>query len=265
MTEWSMSPASPPPPPPGPPARKKKHWGRRILIGAGGLIVLIVIISVATNSGSSKGKNAAASAPSVPAAASSAASTSMSMHAATTRPKPSAAPTRNNSSAKRTVLGAGSFTVGTDVPPGRYVISAAKGESGNLVGATKSDPAAINDVLGDTLGFGVPSVTADLTKGETITLSNLAHVTFAPAVTKLRTSLTTGDWQVGLDIKPGRYVATPGHGETGNFVVYEHGFPAVNEVLGGSGGLGVPNVTVTLKGGEEIDISGIATVRFVAK
>jgi hypothetical protein len=50
-------------------------------------------------------------------------------------------------------------------------------------------------------------------------------------------------------------VATPGPGESGNFIVAAEG---VDEILGGS--YGVPSVTATLHGGDVIDISGLASV-----
>jgi hypothetical protein len=193
---------------------------------------------------------------------------------ATTSAKPSAKSssskaqpkTRDNSSARLTKLGAGTYTVGADVPPGRYVITAAKGESGNLSATTDDDPLAINEILGDAGGLGVPSVTTSLVKKEVIKIEGLSHVTFRPASTRLRKALSTGDWEVGLDIAPGRYVATPKKGQSGNFTVYDtDGLPATNEVLGKAGGLGVPNVTLALTDKEEINISGISIVTFIKK
>jgi hypothetical protein len=186
---------------------------------------------------------------------------------AASKPKPSpTAATRDNSTAKLTTLGAGSFTVGSDIPVGRYVITAPVGDNGNLQGSTSDDPAAINEVLGSAAGLSVPSVTSDLSKNETIKIDGLSRVTFTPATTKLRTSLSAGDWVVGLDIAPGRYLATPGKGESGNFVTYDtDGFADTNEVLGAVDGLGVPNVTVTLKNKQKISISGLPTVTFAAK
>ncbi|MGH3261584.1 MAG: hypothetical protein ACRDNS_06280, partial [Trebonia sp.] len=147
-----------------------------------------------------------------------------------------------------------------------YVITPAAGQSGNLSASTTDDPLAIDEILGTAGGLGVASVTSTLRKGEVVKISGLSRVTFTPAATKLRTSLGAGDWEVGLDIAPGRYVATPAHGESGNFVVYDKdGLPDTDEVLGSAEGLGVPNVTVSLKDGEQINISGISTVKLTAK
>ncbi len=156
--------------------------------------------------------------------------------------------------------------MGADVPPGRYVITPAKGESGNLSATTEDDPLAINEILGTAGGLGVPSVTTSLVKKEVIKIQGMSHVIFRPATTKLRKALSAGDWEVGFDIAPGRYVATPKSGQSGNFVVLDtDGLPETNEVLGKAGGFGVPNVTVSLANDEKISISGISLVTFIKK
>ncbi|HLS62698.1 MAG TPA: hypothetical protein VK060_04940, partial [Ruania sp.] len=173
---------------------------------------------------------------------------------------------RDNSTAEQTTLGAGTFTVGEDVPPGRYVIEPGAGQSGNLSASSEEDPLAINEILGGEVGFGVPSVTSTLIEGEQLEISGLSEVTFTPAETELRSTLTAGDWVVGLDIAAGDYVATPADGETGNFVVYDDwGLPATNEILGEDDGFSVPEVTVSLADGDEIEISGLSEVTFTSK
>ncbi|WP_157695253.1 hypothetical protein [Nakamurella panacisegetis] len=105
-----------------------------------------------------------------------------------------------------------------------------------------------------------------MTKGEVVNISGMSQVRFTPAVTKLHTSLSAGDWEVNLDIAAGRYVATPAHGESGNFTVYDaDGLPTTNEILGQANGLGVPNVTVSLSSGNRIEISGLTDVTFTKK
>lgn len=173
---------------------------------------------------------------------------------------------RDSSSAVATTLGAGTFYVGTDLQPGRYVITPGSGQTGNLYARTDRDPLAINEILGVAMGLGVPSVTADLIDGERIQISGLSKVVFTPAETTLRTTLSTGDWIAGLDIEPGRYIATPEGKGMGNFVVYNGGlFPKVNEILDSSAEFGVPNVTLELERGDVIRISGIAEVKFTIK
>lgn len=182
-------------------------------------------------------------------------------------PAEEAAPAdRDNSSAELTTLGAGTFIVGEDLPPGRYVIEAAGGQSGNISATSADNPLTINEILGDAGGFGVPSVTSTLVDGEEISISGLSEVTLTPAETELRTTLGAGEWVVGLDIAPGSYVATPADGQSGNFVIYdEFGWPDTNEILGDADGFGVPEVTVSLADGDQIEISGLAEVSFAER
>jgi hypothetical protein len=58
-------------------------------------------------------------------------------------------------------------------------------------------------------------------------------------------------------------VATPGAGESGNFIV--SGNDSYNEILGGSSSFGgVPNVTVSLSNGDIIDIAGLSQATMTA-
>jgi hypothetical protein len=263
-------PSATPTPPSRPPQKhkkQKKHLGRWIGLGGLALIVLIVIIAIATSGSGQPKKTAAGSTAPGPTATGQPKPTTISSPATakTSAAKPTG-PTRDNAGARLTTLGSGTFTVGTDIPPGRYVITAAAGETGNISASTDDDPVAIDEVLGTADGLGVASVTTDLVKNEIVKIADLAHVTFTPATTELRTTLSAGEWEVGLDIAPGRYVVTPGSGQSGNFVVYDTtGFPDTDEVLGTADGLGVPTVTVTLKSGDTIDISGLSIVTFAAK
>lgn len=77
-------------------------------------------------------------------------------------------------------LYAGTWTVGQDIGPGRYVATAPAGQSGNFSVTDPSafDPLVINEILGDDTADGdVPNITMTLTKGETIDVSGLAQVT----------------------------------------------------------------------------------------
>ncbi len=275
----------PAPRPSGQAQLPKRRRGSLILVGAVALVLgLLIGIAVGRSTGSGQANSAAGAAPAThtgvtpttdtsgPAQAQRAAATS---RVAATR-KPGVAPdvtkpassglTRSNTSARLTALGSGTFTVGQDLPAGRYVITPKAGENGNLSATTSDDPLAINAILGTADGLGVPTYTATMTKGEVVKISGLSQVKFTPATTKLRTSLSAGDWEVGLDIAAGRYVATPVHGGSGNFIVYDaDGLPATDEVLGQANGIGVPNVTVSLTKGERVTISGLTSVTFTAK
>ncbi|MST31899.1 hypothetical protein GHK86_04050 [Acidimicrobiaceae bacterium USS-CC1] len=165
---------------------------------------------------------------------------------------------------KMTTLGAGNFTVGTDIPAGLYNVTAGAGQSGNFI-VNGGD--SYNEVLGSADGLGVPEVRARLRKGDKIELSGLSSVTFTPVATPYVTTvkvvdLYAGTWIVGQDIAPGRYVATPGAGQSGNFIVNAEG---IDEILGSADGIGVPNVTVTLHKGDVIQIAGLARVVMTPK
>lgn len=75
-----------------------------------------------------------------------------------------------------------------------------------------------------------------------------------------QTTLYSGIFIVGEDIPAGRYVIT-GDG-SGNLFVKNKGVLMVNEILDTEHGMGVPNVTVDLAAGNEIEISGINNVTF---
>jgi len=275
--------------PPGPPPQgqepgkpRKRSWFARhkfltVLLGVGVFIVLVVAI----NSQSSDGEDTAG-AGQEPAQAQDAANAEQAgdgqgaeeQSGTDAEPADTSAEeapavdeailaARENSAAQETTLGAGTFTVGEDVPPGRYVIAPQGEQSGNLT-ATDADGALdINEVLGDAMGMGVPSVTDTLAEGTQIEISGLSAVTFTPAETEASNTLTTGDWVAGLDIEPGDYVVTPAKGQSGNFIIYdEFGLPKTNEILGDAGGLGVPDVTVSLSAGDRIEISGLGEVTF---
>jgi hypothetical protein len=171
-------------------------------------------------------------------------------------------------------LGAGSFLGGSDVKAGLYDVTPGPGESGNF--STKGqDPLtySYNEILGsDTSLSEVPSVRTQISKGDQIMISGLSAVTFTPVTTPYVTShaditLGAGTWIVNQDIGPGRYVGTPGPGQSGNFSVKGGGFTSyVNEILGSDTSFGqVPSVTVNLTKGSVIAISGMSQVVMTAK
>jgi hypothetical protein len=156
---------------------------------------------------------------------------------------------------------------GKDVAIGLYDVTAPSGQSGNFR-VTGTD--SYNEILGtDGAGDGVPVVRARISNGDQIQISGLSNVTFTPVTAPLVTAHTTvnlyaGRWVVGQDIGVGRYVATPGPGQSGNFVV--SGSDSYNEILSGDSSLrGVPSVTVGLAKGDVIEISGMSQVTMTAQ
>jgi len=72
-------------------------------------------------------------------------------------------------------LHAGTWTVGEDVGPGRYVAAQGSGQSGNFFILD----AGVNEILGG--ASGVPSVTFNVKNGDVIGVSGLSQVTLTPA------------------------------------------------------------------------------------
>jgi hypothetical protein len=164
-------------------------------------------------------------------------------------------------------LGSGTFTGGKDVQAGLYNVTPGPGQSGNF--STQGNNQTYNEILGVSDGEGVPSIRAQISTGDQITISGLSAVTFTPVPTaslvtaNATVNLSTGTWTVGQDIGAGRYVATPGAGQSGNFTV--SGADSYNEILGGStADGGVPSVTVSLTNGDVIQVSGMSQVTMTA-
>ncbi|MBU5305179.1 hypothetical protein [Eubacterium callanderi] len=170
-------------------------------------------------------------------------------------PAPTAAPTPNQyvNTAQPAELYPGTFTVGTDVMPGKYTITASAG-SGNFVIKNKNGSLMTNEVLGDGQ-FGVTSVETYLADGDSIEISGIDAVAFTPTEPVLKTTLGSGLYLVGRDIPAGSYDASATSG-SGNFIIYSSsGTLKTNEILGGD--YGVSRVKVDLKDNDIVTISGI--------
>lgn len=162
-------------------------------------------------------------------------------------------------------LGAGTFTGGTDVAVGLYDVTTEAGQSGNFI---VSGTDSYDEILGggDVSLGDVPMIRAQISSGDQIQLSGLSSVTFTPVTapfvtTHTLTNLYTGTFIVGQDVGAGRYVVTPGSGQSGNFMV--DGTDSYNEILGTDSSLGeVPSLTVTLSTGDVITISALSQVTF---
>jgi hypothetical protein len=157
-------------------------------------------------------------------------------------------------------LGSGTFTGGTDVEPGLYDVTTGPNQSGTFV---VSGTDSYNEILDSSGSQGVPKIRVQISKGDQIQISGLSQVFFTPVSTPFVTTysavtLYAGTWTVGQDLGPGGYVATPGFGQSGNFIVTREG---VNEVLGGNPKLGqVPSVSFNVQNGDVIEITGLGQV-----
>ncbi|GEO64423.1 hypothetical protein [Companilactobacillus nantensis] len=177
--------------------------------------------------------------------------------------------------AKQATLIPGSYKVGsTELKPGRYTITSTDGSSGNISSTPKRSlhGDSINEILGSETDYGqVPSVTATLAKGDKVKIEGLTSASFTPVTKRNKkntTTLATGFWVVGKDIKKGKYTVTPPDGQSGNFMVDPKSVfgDSTNEVLGGDTDMSqVPKVNVKLHNGDKISIAGMTQVNFAKK
>jgi hypothetical protein len=157
-------------------------------------------------------------------------------------------------------LGSGTFLGGTDVAPGLYDVTTGPDQSGTfIVNGTDS----YNEILDSSGSQGVSKIRVQISNGDQIQISGLSQVIFTPVSTPFVTShsgvtLYAGTWTVGQDLGPGRYVATPGAGQSGNFIITSED---INVVLGDDPNLGeAPSVTFNVQSGDVIEIVGLGQV-----
>lgn len=173
--------------------------------------------------------------------------------------------TRDNSSAKETVLSTGDFTVGNDITRGRYFVTSE--DTGNIL-VKKDSTLLVSEVLGkNEIGIGVSSLVVDLEDQSIITIRNIKKVKFTPYETNLLTSLIPGSYLVGLDVEKGKVdiVATEGSGILYIYDSINSTHPISNEILSKntSTGLGVSHVTKELQIGQIIRLTGINNVSLI--
>ncbi|WP_315117440.1 hypothetical protein [uncultured Clostridium sp.] len=158
-------------------------------------------------------------------------------------------------------LNAGEFVVGQHLDP--FVYDLTFNGSGNLNIYDNEGRLVTNEIGGTSNDFGITRYRVPLGDGFTIKIKGMA-VNPKPVKNVLRpyaaTTLCSGYWFVGTTVSEGRYNVTVSKG-SGNFIVYDKdGKVKVNEILGGS--LGVEKVTVNLKNGDIINISGLNNIKF---
>jgi hypothetical protein len=168
----------------------------------------------------------------------------------------------DNSLAVKTDLSSGHWRVGTDIPPGRYVISAVRG-TGNISSLKRDGSRGINEIFSAylTTGLRVGTVTTDLEVNEIITIEHLGNVSFVPAATGLRTTVSSGTWIVGIDIPAGSFTLTNARaGEQGAVSILTGDTVTRNEILGKIRGVGRDTLPLTLKDGQVLSIHGLNRV-----
>ncbi|KLU63999.1 hypothetical protein DEAC_c39930 [Desulfosporosinus acididurans] len=236
--------------------RSNTRW-KKIVAIIGYLVIIAIIYSAITGNTNSSSTTA----PPKQGASTSTPTTSPTKQSPTKSQAPTA-PATPALTAKS--LGAGTFTIGQQITPGRYTVTTPSG-SGNFVVSDQSGMPVVNEVLGDS---GVSKVVAALPDGGKIEISSLNKVDFNPyqppsiGNSPTKTDLCAGSFIVGTDIPQGRYVASVIGSGSGNFVIEDQsGMPKTNEILGGD--MGVKNVTVDLSNSDTIQISSLNDVQFV--
>ena len=178
-------------------------------------------------------------------------------------------------------LGAGTFTVGTDIEAGTYDLTPNIGQEGKI---TVTSPQIESDIsLGctqDTLGFadatnsdnmGISKMRLKLVKGDTIDLNGVNKTQFKPITTPFvsktpkETFLYAGRFVTGEDIAPGRYkiVATKGNGAVYIYNDNMQSQQLISDQKGDYTTNDPKSATITLKNGNPIFITGIEQVDFV--
>lgn len=175
-------------------------------------------------------------------------------------------PSRDNALAEETNLTAGVFIVGQDIPEGRYVFT---GDGIGTLSISEGEVVAINETIDSMTNEGVPTVTTDLYDGQKIEVLGVNNLNITPAQTLVRTSLSTGNWVVGLDIQPGNYICEPVMDSTegslkgrGTLIIYDGEMAVINEILDSTGEEGVKDLRVELKAGQTISIYNLPQVKF---
>jgi len=249
---------------------RKEKTGGLVILAIVAIIVIVIIIAVASGGKPTKTASSTSSTPNNTTTNTSSTPATTSTTPTSTAPASTPAKSTPKVAARQVTgtavtLGAGTFTGGTDVADGLYDVTAGAGQSGNF-SVTGTD--SYNEILGpnDPSLSQVPMIRVQISSGDQISISGLSSVTFTPVTTPFVTAqasanLYSGTWVVGQDIAAGRYVVTPGSGQSGNFST--SGQSSYNEILGSDSSLDeVPSLTVTLYGGDVIAISGMSQVTF---
>ena len=157
------------------------------------------------------------------------------------------------------------YIAGTDIEPGRYMVTTERGYGGFVVYEIGTDYPEISEVIGY---FAEPqhvqSIAVTLADTQEIMIygSKLKRVTFTPLETEFLTELSTGVWVVGLDIEPGTYVVRSKDGRTGSLTLFDGDLPIARVSLGNGGDVFKEYEIITIKEGQIMRISNIPTVVF---
>ena len=143
----------------------------------------------------------------------------------------------------------GTYKVGKQIKPGRYIIKATNG-FGNVSssGAKKTNDFVVLLSDGNDKTLVYPnSYTVDLTKNEKIKVQNLNQINLTKISTKKKycSVLPAGQWKAGRDFKPGKYTIKAIIGEGNNLSDNFSSKNWINKILGTKNDKSTGQVTQT--------------------
>ncbi|GKV54777.1 hypothetical protein NCCP2222_07240 [Sporosarcina sp. NCCP-2222] len=144
-----------------------------------------------------------------------------------------------------------------ELKTGRYMFTGYP--TGNIFVYDEKGDLVLSEIVGSYTGSG--SLTIDIQSGYTVRADGgYDSVEITPVPTALATDLTTGLWEVGQDIEPGKYEIAI-DSKYGYLHVFEEGKePRVFELIGGE--IAKSDGVVTLEEGQMLRVTGTSLIRF---
>ncbi|WP_297521648.1 hypothetical protein [uncultured Clostridium sp.] len=164
----------------------------------------------------------------------------------------------DNSKAKAVTLNSGKYAVGKEIEQGFYIVQTLK--SGKIsVYNSKNEKIQETDVVDK--GGSIPLKSIFLLKeGDTLEITGMSSVKFSPYKRDFKTVLSTGTYEVGVDIKQGDYImeipSSSGMVSVNNPI----GIPLFSQILNNQGS---QNIKLTLANGDSINVNGVSGIHLV--
>ena len=157
-------------------------------------------------------------------------------------------------------LTSGTFKVGKELVPGRYILTASKGMGSIFI--YKENVPYIHEILthphNSDSTIGVTKIEATLEENDLIQISDLDQVIFSPVRPFLKTVLVSGYHVVGQDIPPGEYGVIVFKG-SGSLMIYDTAYNMrYNKYITSQDSFNPENsLRITLSEGEIVKIAHI--------
>lgn len=168
-----------------------------------------------------------------------------------------------NATAKAVDLKAGTYYVGKDVQPGLY--TAEVNSSGEIQVYNENGVQVSSEKIQDS-GNTIPVKSAMvLAKGDKIVITDIKELKLTPYVHEYKTTLNSGIWQVGSNVKAGNYNLEIPAGSGTISITGPMGFPVFYQSLNNTGSNEIQNVDITLQDGDTITIMGLNNIKLNEK